>query len=186
MDTAMETEPQIVFEGFASSVAINNRIKSEIEKLERVYGRITSCRVVVNKAQNRHRHGDLYSTIVHLSLPNGKTVVANRNPSADHAHEDLYVALRDAFKAARRQLQDEACKLRGEVKHHEGLPEAIVGTLLAEKDFGFLESLDGREIYFHRNSVIDKGFDKLHVGDRVVFAKTRGDNGPQATTVKPI
>ncbi len=182
----METEPKIAFEGIAPSDSIKDRIYSEIEKLERFFGRITACRVVVSKPQKRHRHGDLYSVAIYLTLPSGKEVVASRNPSKDHAHEDIYVAIRDAFKAARRQLQDEARKMRGDVKHHEGPPEAIVGTIVAEKDFGFLETTDGREIYFHRNSVINDGFAKLRVGDRVAFAETRGERGPQATTVRPI
>lgn len=181
----METEPQIVFEGFSSSDAVKARIHGEIAKLERFFGRITACRVVVGKPQNRHRQGDLYSAAVHLTLPSGKEIIASRNPPSDHAHEDLYVALRDAFKAARRQLQDEARKLRGQIKHHEGQPIAIVGALPAEKDYGFLETVDGREIYFHRNSVIDNRFDRLQVGDRVTFSETRGDKGPQATTVRP-
>ena len=182
----METEPHIAFEGMPPSDFISTRIHDEIARLERFFGRITSCRVVVERPQHRRRHGDLYSVSVHLSLPGGREVVASRNPDADHAHEDAGVAIRDAFSAARRQLQDEARKLRGKVKRHDGPPEGIVGTLVAEEDYGFLESADGREIYFHRNSVVNNGFDDLSVGDRVAFAEARGEKGPQATTVRPL
>lgn len=161
------------------------RVRNEISKLEQFYGRITSCRVVIAKRQRRHVHGDLYSASVRLSLPDGREVVANRNPPADHAHEDIDVAVRDAFAAARRQLQDEARKLRGEVKHHDDPPQAIVGTLVAEEDYGFIETADGRELYFHRNSVAKDGFDRLKVGDHVTFNEAIGDKGPQATVVKP-
>ncbi|MEL7492281.1 MAG: HPF/RaiA family ribosome-associated protein [Pseudomonadota bacterium] len=181
----METDPKIAFEGLEPSDAISARVRNEIAKLERFFGRITACRAVIAKPQKRHVHGDLYSVSVHLTLPDGREVMANRNPPKDHAHEDVYVAIRDAFMAARRQLQDEARKLRGAVKHHDDPPQAVVGTLIAEEDFGFIETFDGREIYFHRNSVAKNGFDRLKVGDRVTFAETRGDKGPQATTVRP-
>lgn len=182
----METNPQIVFEGLEPSDFIHDRVLRELEKLERFFGRMTSARVVVSKPNNRHQHGDLYSIAVHLLLPGGKEVHATRNPPADHAHEDAHVALRDVFAAARRQLQDEVRKLHGEVKVHEEAPEAVVASLPAEEDYGFLETADGRDVYFHRNSVANNGFNKLSVGDRVIFTETLGDKGPQATSVRPI
>lgn len=182
----METAPQLAFEGIAPSDAIAARVDKEIDKLERYFGRITSCRVVISKPQKRHAQGDLYSASVHLALPDGREVVANRNPHIDHAHEDVYVAIRDVFAAARRQLQDEARKLRGDIKHHIGPPEAVIGTLVAEEDYGFLQTEDGREIYFHKNSVVDTDFKKLKTGDRVTFSESLGDKGPQATTVKRV
>lgn len=182
----METEPQIVFEGIAPSDFIRGRILKEIEKLERFFGRLTACRVVVSKPQSRHRHGDLYSVAVHLVLPGGKEVNATRNPPHDHAHEDAHVAIRDVFAAARRQLQEEARKMRGDVKHHEGPPQGVVTVIIAEEDYGFIEAEDGREIYFHKNSVANNDFDKLAVGDRVTFTETVGNKGPQASFVNPV
>lgn len=182
----METEPQIVFEGVAPSEFVRSRILKEIEKLERFFGRMTACRVVVSKPQGRRRHGDLYAIAVRLALPGGREVHATRNPPHAHAHEDAHVAIRDVFAAARRQLQDEARKLRGAVKRHEGGAEAIVAALIAEQNYGFLESADGREIYFHKNSVANDGFDGLSVGDRVTFSETVGEKGPQATFVNPV
>ena len=180
----MEVEPHIVFEGVAPSNSMKARIDSEIDKLERFFGRITACRVVVRKPQGRRRHGDLYAVAVHLTLPNGQDVHADRNPPEDHAHEDVYVAIRDAFKAARRKVQDEAHKLRGDVKRHEKPATAIIAALIAEDNYGFLKTDDEREIYFHRNSVASGGFDKLAVGDRVSFTEADGDKGPQASAVK--
>lgn len=182
----MKTEFQITFEGIGPSDSVRARVEKEIERLERFFGRITACRVVISKPQKRHHHGDLYGVSIHLTLPGGKEIVVNRNPAKDHAHEDAYVAIRDAFSAARRRLQDETRKMRGDVKHHGGPPQAIVGTLVAEEGYGFLETADGREIYFHRNSVVNDNFDKLCVGDPVTFAEAQGEKGPQASTVKPL
>ncbi|PQA89388.1 HPF/RaiA family ribosome-associated protein [Hyphococcus luteus] len=182
----METDPHITFEDMAPPDAVRARIEQEIQKLERFFGRITACRVAVGKPQKHHRHGDLFSVTVHLTLPGGKEIHADRNPPLDHAHEDIYVAIRDVFAAARRKLQDEARKLRGDVKHHDAPLEAVIATLVAEEDYGFLETEDGREVYFHRNSVANDGFDKLQTGARVAFAEESGDKGPQATFVKPL
>lgn len=182
----MEVEPQIVFEGMDPSDAVRARVEDEINKLERYFNRITACRVVVSKPQHRHQQGDLYAVAVHLTLPAGRDVHADRNPPYNHAHEDVYVAIRDAFRAARRMLQDEARKMRGETKEHHGRPTGTVGTIIAEDDYGFVKTDDGREIYFHRNSVANGDFDKLETGARVSYSEARGEKGPQATFVKPL
>lgn len=182
----MQTEPQIVFEGIAPSEFVRSRILNEISRLERFFGRMTACRVVISKPQGRRHHGDLYAVAVRLVMPGGKEVHATRNPPQDHAHADAHVAIRDVFAAARRQLQDEARRLRGAVKTHEETPEAIVTAIIAEQDFGFLESADGREIYFHRNAVANDGFKTLTVGARVRFSEALGEKGPQASFVSPV
>jgi cold shock CspA family protein len=51
-------------------------------------------------------------------------------------------------------------------------------------EFGFLESSDGRKIYFHRNSVLDGAFSRLARGSRVTFAEEMSEKGQQASTVK--
>lgn len=179
----MQVEPQIAFEGFEPAEHVRSRVSSEIEKLEQFFEDIISCRVVVKAASGRRQHGDLYEVSIHMVLPGGREVVANRHPPANHAHEDVLVTIRDAFSAARRQLQDEARKLRGDVKQPAGPPLATVKVLIAEQDYGFLETADRREIYFHRHSVANDEFDQLRVGDTVSFHESLGDKGPQASTV---
>ncbi|MEE8074620.1 MAG: cold shock domain-containing protein, partial [Candidatus Binatia bacterium] len=107
-------------------------------------------------------------------------------PSKHIEYEDVYVAVRDAFDAARRQLQNFAKRQRRDVKTHEVIPYARVGKLFREKGFGFLELPDGREVYFHKNSVLEMPFDLMEVGMEVHFAEEQGEKGPQASTVKPI
>jgi cold shock CspA family protein/ribosome-associated translation inhibitor RaiA len=182
----METEPQVVFEHFEPAANVRARIDSEIAKLNSFFDRIISCRVAVKAATGRRQQGDLYDVSVHLVLPEGREVAAHRNPTHKHAYDDVNLAIRDAFKAARRQLQDEVRKLRGDVKVHEGPPMATVKTVIAGEDYGFLETDDRREIYFHRNSVTNGGFDRIVVGDRVSFHESLGDKGPQASTVRVV
>jgi cold shock CspA family protein len=69
------------------------------------------------------------------------------------------------------------------VKIHEAPPKGRVVKLFPEEDYGFIETSDGREVYFHRNSVIDPAFDKLKEGTKVVFIEEQGDKGPQAKRV---
>ena len=135
----------------------------------------------------RHREGSLYHIRVDLKVP-GREIVVKRDPSEHHAHEDIYVAVRDCFDAVRRQLEDHARRLRGDIKTHEVPGHGRIAQLIAEKDYGFIDASDGTEIYFHRNAVAHESFDKLVVGDEVRFAVNpdEGEKGPQASAVVPI
>ena len=165
------------------SEAIESKIREKTAKLESFYERIMSCRVVVEAPHRRHRKGKLYHVRIDMTAPGGEIVI-NREPSRHASHKDVYVAIRDAFDAARRKLQDFARRQRGTQKVHEPPPLARVTKLFQEKGFGFLETPDGREIYFHSNSVLEPGFDTLEIGTEVVFAEEQGADGPQASTVK--
>lgn len=116
----MQTPPQIVFEGMDSSEFIEQRILEELAKLEQFYDRIISARVVVYLPHKRHAKGNLFGVKVFLSLPGDHDVVVDRRPARHHAHEDMNVAIRDSFGAARRQLQDAVRKMQGKTKRHGG------------------------------------------------------------------
>jgi cold shock CspA family protein len=115
-----------------------------------------------------------------------KDLIESHEPSKHGAREDLYVAIRDAFNAAARKLQDHARRKRGKVKLHEPAAVARVIRLFPIEDYGFLQTPDGREVYFHKNSVLARGFDRLEVGTEVFFAEEPGEKGPQASTVRVI
>ncbi len=116
----METEPQIVFENIGTSDAVRQRILEEIAHLEQFHGRLTACRVVVS-APEKHKHkGKLYQVRIHLAVP-GRAEVAVRPSTSGHQwNQDPMVAIRNAFDAARRQLQDKSKKKRGDVKTLRG------------------------------------------------------------------
>jgi cold shock CspA family protein len=137
---------------------------------------------VVERPHRQHHKGTLFHVRIDLRVP-GRELVVNRDPTEHHAHEDVYVAIRDAFDAARRQLEDHAREMRGGVKSHEPTPQGRVARLHAQQGFGFIETPAGRELYFHANSVIDGTFDALRVGDEVRFSEEAGERGPQASTV---
>lgn len=175
---------QITYEGgLENSEALTKRIEHEAAKLERFHDRIVGMRVAVIGRSGRRRHGDLYAVRLQMTTPGSGEIVVDRNPPADHAHEDAFVTVRDAFQAARRKLQDHHKRTLGQVKHHEGPPEGKVTSVFKAQGYGFIESADGREIYFHRNAVLNDGFDKLEPGAAVRFAESLGEKGPQASTV---
>lgn len=114
----MDVPLQITCTNVEPTEAIERNIREKAAKLERYYPKIVSCRVVIEASHKRHHKGNLYHVSINIGVPNGEIVV-NRESGKDHSHEDLYVAIRDAFRAARRQLEDYARLQRGQVKRHE-------------------------------------------------------------------
>lgn len=182
----MLTPLQISFEHIDHSDAIERRVNEEAAKLEQFYDRITSMRVVVARPQRRKRKGDTYQIRIHVEVPGASDIAISREPEATGAHEDVYVTIRDAFMAARRQLQELARKRLGQVKQHEAPPHGVVVSIDSARDHGFIEASDGREIYFHRNSVTGSAFEDLQPGQEVRFGEESGDKGPQATFVRIV
>lgn len=183
----MQQPLEISFHDVDHSPALEAAIREKAEGLERFFDRIIGCRVVVEAKQRRRHKGNLYAVRIDLRVP-GREIVVGRTGPKDHAHEDVYVALRDAFNAMTRRLEDHARKARGSVKAHEAPLHGKVLRLFPADGYGFIETSDGREIYFHKNSVTGDGFDELEVGRevRLVIAYGESDQGPQASTVTPI
>src|SRR3989338_7713783 len=124
----MKLPLQVVFRNMDPSAAIEARIRERAASLERYHDRIMSCRVAVELLHRHHHQGNLFHVRVDLKVPDGE-IVANREPSEHHAHEDVYVAIRDAFNAVRRQLEDYVRRRRGVVKAHETPPHGRVAEL---------------------------------------------------------
>jgi cold shock CspA family protein/ribosome-associated translation inhibitor RaiA len=182
----MQTLPQIDFQGMEPSADFRAKVEQRIEKLEKRYGRATACRIVVKGPGSRHRTGGLYELNIHLTLPDEREVSIERTPHLDERFQDFDFALNDAFKRARRRLQDQVRRIRGDVKQHAPVPTGVIRRIMFQDGYGFLESADGREIYFHRHSVVNGGFDSLEIGQRVNFTEEDGVKGPQASRVKPL
>jgi cold shock CspA family protein len=194
----------------APSEVVEAHIREAAQKLDEFYDEIMGCRVLVEMPHQHHRKGKLYHVRIDLTVPGGEFVIKreprrvtdkptrfrkgpdeveleeSRELSKYAAHDDIQLSIRDAFDAARRKLQDYARRRRGVVKLHEGQPHARVTRLFSDEGFGFLETPDGREIYFHENSVLDAGFSGLKIGTEVHFVEELGEKGPQATTVSPV
>ena len=181
----MQLPLQIAFRHMEHSAAIEALVREKAAKLDQFAGHIMSCRVVVEPAGKHHRHGNLYAVHIDTTLPGGEVVVTHE-PGEHTEAKDIAVALRDAFDAARRQLEDAVRRRRGAVKAHEAAPHARVGKLFPEEGYGFLEASDGRAVYFHRHSVVNARLEDLTVGTEVTFVEAPGEKGPQASTVKVV
>lgn len=179
----MKIPLQVTFRGFPHSDAVEANVREKAEKLDQFFSDIMSCRVVVEAQHKHHEHGNLYHVSIDLTVP-GHELAVTRDPSGHQAHEDVYVAIRDAFDAARRQLEDYARELRGDVKTHEPPARGHIVELVPAEDFGRIGTPSGRLLYFHRNSVLNADFDKLQEGDEVNFVEEEGELGPQASTVR--
>ena len=117
----MQIPLEISFRDMAPSAAVEARIREKAAKLERFHDRIIGCTVVVEAPHRHHHKGKLYSVHIDISVP-GKDLVVDRAKPLDHAHEDVYLAVRDAFNAAVRQLEDYTRRVRGDVKTHGTVP----------------------------------------------------------------
>jgi cold shock CspA family protein len=188
----MQTPVEIDFQGIHADDHLRSCVDRNISTLEQRYGRITACRVVIRGPSERHHKGGAFEVSIRLSLPQGREVDIGRsegrvkNVDTDNRLLDPIVAVNDAFKRARRRLQDHARRMQGHVKAHEAQPVATVARYDDAGGFGFLETQDGREVYFHKNSVIDGGAGRVAPGARVTFFEEMGDKGPQASTVKVL
>lgn len=115
----MQVPVQISFRNTEQSDAVEVKIREKAEQLEELSDEIVSCKVMVERPHKRHNQGNLYHIRIDLSVP-GKEIVVSRDPKENQAHEDVYVAIRDAFQAAAQQLRAYTEKRHGQVKRKSG------------------------------------------------------------------
>ncbi len=183
----MDIPLEISFQNLEQSEFVERRVRERVQRLERHFEHVVGCRVTVEVPHRHHHKGRIYHIRVVIHVP-GHELVVSRDPGNIYAHEDVYVAIRDAFDAAERRLAEYAERVRGDVKVHEPPLQGRVARLFPEDGYGFIAAADGREIYFHRNSVAGGRFDDLAVGSTVELAVDEEESaeGPQASTVRPI
>lgn len=95
---------EIKFRDIEQSPFIYNDIMEHAEKLMKFNHDIMSCNVTVSAPHRHHYKGVIYHIQVRVHLP-GYDIVVNREPEKNGAHEDVYVAIRDAFNSVRRRLE---------------------------------------------------------------------------------
>ncbi len=157
---------QITFRDLPASEAVEAKIRQQIEKLNRFYDHIISCRVIIEVLHKHHHQGRIYHVRIDLTVP-GRELVINRHPSQHQSHENLYVAIRDAFAAAQRQLKSYSAVQRNKTKVHEIPVHGRIISILPEYGYGFIETSEGNEVYFHQNSLLNCTLRDLQVGSEV-------------------
>lgn len=174
----MEIPLQITVRGMEHSAALDDRIRDKVAELARFHPRITSCRVTVAESRKHHQQGRQFEVRIDVRVPGHAEIVANRQHD-----EDVFVALRDAFGAMTRQLEDVVRERRGDVKAHADTQHGTVARIFAGEGYGFIQTSDGRELYFSRENVLHPAFEHLEPGTAVQFIEGSGDDGPQAKRV---
>jgi len=173
----MQIPLQITVRHMPRSDALETRIRDQAAKLEEFHPHLISCRVTVEE-QTKHQHqGRQFQVRIDAHVP-GREIVANR----DH-DEDVYVALRDAFAAVTRQLEEDIRQKRGDVKVHDIAQHGRVARLYPDEGYGFIATPEGRELYFSRDNVVNPTFSDLEVGTAVQFIEEPAAEGPQAKRV---
>src|SRR5437016_59406 len=136
---------EITFRNMRHSDAIETTIRKMAAKLSKFYPVILSCRVMVETAHGNHTRGRLYHVRVDVRVPEAE-LVASAEPAPEHRHDDIYVAIHEAFDAVRRELEDYARRRRGQVKLREAPARGRVVKLFPRRGFGFVGTRDGGEV----------------------------------------
>jgi cold shock CspA family protein/ribosome-associated translation inhibitor RaiA len=183
----MERPLEIAFHNMSSSGWVEDLIREYVDKLDQRYGKLIGARVSVEALHRQHQTGNLYECHVTLSVP-GRDLAASREPHharQRYANPDLRTSIRDAFKAAERQLQDHKRQLRDDTTPPSG--SALAGQVTQidpGTDHGFILNSTGSQLYFHRDSVTNARFEELKPGQFVHYVEEEGDAGPMATKIR--
>ena len=181
----MDMPLEIAWHNAERSEQLESRIRERVDKMHRYFKHINSVHVVVEVPHRSQHAKKAYRVRVETRVP-GDELVVSQDPGARGQHYDPYLAVRDAFDAMDRQLEQFSQTVRGDVKTLTTQPQGRVVRKFAE--YGFIEMTDGQEIWFHEASVVEGRFADLEVGDSVelTVAPDEGAAGPQASMVRPI
>lgn len=183
----MQIEPQIRFRGMEPSPSVEEVVRERIARLARFHERMISCAVVIEAPHRHGRQGKLYRVHVDIAVP-GAVIVTGKMQQDNHAHEDVYVAIRDSFDAAQRQLEDLVRKKSGyRVKPHPETLRGRIARLMPGEGYAFIAAQDGREFFFRRESMVaDTQWSALEEGTEVRFCEHAGAQGPHASAVAMV
>jgi ribosome-associated translation inhibitor RaiA len=183
----MKVPIEITYRDVAKSDSIDSLIREKAAKMDQICDHITSCRVAIEKPHEFQKSGQPYRVRIEMRVPPGHVLVAKRESTEGDIHNDLQAIIRDAFDAIRRQLQKVNRQQHGQIKSHpEQETSALVDKLFPSEGYGFLRTMQGRQVYFNKNSVLYGDFERMSTGDGVRFVEQAGDEGPQASTVQLI
>jgi ribosome-associated translation inhibitor RaiA/cold shock CspA family protein len=187
----MQMPLEIAFHNIDSSPWAEDEIRTRVAKLEKLYERLTSCRVRVDQRAN-NSNGTIPPVVhIELGIPGRADIVVSHEP--DHLQRkfqapDLHNAINEAFRIAEDRLAELKEKVNGRTKEaHRDAENQFLGQvaeLTPEEDFGFLLTKEGGLLYFHRNSLLAGDFDALKRGDAVYYVEDMGDTGPIASKVR--
>jgi cold shock CspA family protein len=177
----MDLPLDIRFRNMEPDPGLESAIRKRASHLEHYFEHIIACRILLELPHRHHHEGRLFHMRIDVTVP-GEEIVVSHDTGRAKGHENMQLAVNEAFGALERRLEDYVRKLRGQEKVHPEQPRGKVVRLFPYEGYGFIETDEGREVYFHRNSVIE-GFNRLEVGSPVRFVEEPGLEGAQASTV---
>lgn len=184
----MDRPLDIAFHNTEPSAAVEADIRRHVDKLAERHQHLIGCRVSVEALHNQHRTGNIFEVHITLSLP-GRDLAVSRAPhhaKERRAHPDIHASLKEAFRAAERQLSSFKDKPGQDSAAPSG--SALTGQVaqvIPGEDHAFILNNLGTQLYFHRDSLTRGEFEALKVGDPVHYVEEQGDAGPVATKVWP-
>jgi ribosome-associated translation inhibitor RaiA len=180
----MQEPLQISFHNMDASEILETRVREQWAKVERHYDGIISARIVL-EAAHKQPHKSTLGVSISIGVP-GRDIVVKREQRLHEADDHATWVINEAFHVAERQLEEYAQRQRRDVKAHEGEREyARIVRLYPDQDYGFIETRERLNIYFHRDVVRDADFADLKEGDGVLYtlAPDEGSMGPMASSV---
>lgn len=182
----MQTTPEVTYLGVEKTAALDKLISKEIAKLEKICDYIISINVAVESYSRRHRTGNYYRIRINLRIPPKHEMVVKRTSGTEGQLEPLPAVIRKTFEAAGRQLETLVEKQRKEIKaHNKKEVMALVDNIFRAEGYGYLRSLGGQQVYFHKNSCHDD-WEKIEPGMNVRYISQEGEKGLQASSVEII
>jgi ribosomal subunit interface protein len=186
----MKVGLEVSYRDVEKTDSIESLINEKVARLEKFCDYISSCHIAVEKIHDQPSHGSPYRVRIDMTVPPGHELVADSNPSEQNQYVALDTVIRDAFSMAERQVKELARKQResDRAKTNDAAQDtmALVTKLFPEQDYGFLKTLDGQDVYFHRNSVLNGDFDRLELGTGVRFVAVLAEEGLRASTVQIV
>jgi len=201
----MDAKREVIFKEVERTPEIEKLIDRGINKLQKLDYRIISIRVILQKAQSRHRNGNPYEMQLEIEVPDRPLIIIKRlsvarkkipldtdqvRPGSIHKRgireESLLTLIQRTFDLAKRELEKVIDKQRGNIKTPSQNTTAVVSKIFREQGYGFLQTPDGEQAYFNKNSVLHSHWDNLKIGTAVRFVPELGEKGLQASTVEPV
>jgi|SRR6185437_6822795 len=181
----MDIPLEIAFHNVEPSAEIEALIREHVRRLEKLYPHLVGCRVSIEMLHKQHRNGNVSEVHIAIRVP-GRELAISREPHKTkqrRAAPNMHTSVKDAFRAAEKRLRDFKDLQYGEIKTKEMPLQGYISQLVAEKNYGFIATGNGEELYFHRNAVANGGFEGLRQGQAVQYSMVVGDKGPSAGRV---
>ncbi len=183
----MKYPVQISWRNVPKIKKIKSLIHEKAKKLDQINDDLISCRVILEKPQKNLKAGRIYQVRVEITVPPETVISVQKDAGKGDKNERLEQIIRNTFQSVWRQLREHTRKRRGNVKYHPMQESsAVVARLFSENGYGFIKTDHGREVYFHENSVLNNGFNRMSPGMGVRFEEEMGEKGPQASSVRII